>query len=78
VVSETDDDLAGVLRQARARLAGLTGLPAGERERLHRQFIAVCDAAKMPGADPGACRRRLEAFLAALDNRHGGKSGNKD
>jgi hypothetical protein len=77
-LSETDEDLARALRRAGARLAGLTGLPAAERARLHRQFIAVCDAAKMPGADPAAGRRRLEQFLGALECRLGGKSGNND
>jgi hypothetical protein len=61
------DDLARRLHAAQARLAALD-LPPAVRARLHRQFIAVCDAAKTPGADPAACRRRLDGFLAALDD----------
>jgi len=33
-----------------------------------RQFIAVCDTAKTPGADQPACLRRLEDVLASIDN----------
>jgi hypothetical protein len=42
-------------------------LPGPLAARLHRQFIAVCDAVKAPGADEGTGERRLSAFLAALE-----------
>ena len=61
------DALAGLLHDALARLAALD-VPPEERARLHRQFIAVCDAAKTPGADPAACGRRLDRFLSVLDS----------
>jgi hypothetical protein len=72
-----DDDLAGGLRRALARLAAAPGLNPAERDRLQRQFIAVCDAAKAPGADAAAGRRRLDGFLAVLDSVIAGKSGYK-
>jgi hypothetical protein len=61
------DELAARLHAAWARLASLD-LPPEPRARLHRQLIAVCDAAKAPGASPGACQRRLDGFLSALEN----------
>jgi hypothetical protein len=61
------DALARELHTARARLAAADLAPQ-ERARLQRKFIAVCDAAKVPGADSAACLKRLESFLAALDN----------
>lgn len=60
------DDLAMRLHAAQSRLAA-GELPPDLRARLQRHLIAVCDAAKAPGADPAACRRRLDGFLAALD-----------
>jgi hypothetical protein len=60
------DALARMLAEARKRLAGLD-LPAGVAARLHRQFIAVCDAMKAAGADESAGQRRLAAFLTTLD-----------
>lgn len=79
----TDDSLSASLRRASARLGTAMKLPAGrlppgELARLQRQFRAVCAAAKSPGADAGACRRRLDALLHALDCLIDGKSGNKD
>jgi hypothetical protein len=71
------DDLAQRLASARARLAE-QDLPADLRARLQRQFIAVCDAAKRPGADMGACQRRLDGFLAALESIIANKSGYKN
>jgi hypothetical protein len=59
--------LARRLQWAQARLVA-EDLPPEARARLQRQFIAVCDAAKAPGADPQACMRRLEGLLAALDD----------
>jgi hypothetical protein len=60
------DDLAMRLHAAQARLAA-GNLPPEIRARLQRHLIAVCDAAKAPGADPTACQRRLDGFLAALN-----------
>lgn len=59
-------DLAARLADARRRMAELH-VPGPEAARLHRQFIAVCNALKAPGADEAAGERRLSAFLAALD-----------
>jgi hypothetical protein len=42
-------------------------LPRPLAARLHRQFIAVCDAVKAAGADEACGQRRLTAFLATLD-----------
>jgi hypothetical protein len=73
-----DDDLAAGLRAAAARLAAaVRDLPAPDAERLQRQFIAVCDAAKAPGADAATGRRRMESFLDVLDSVIAGKSGYK-
>jgi hypothetical protein len=68
------DALAQRLHAARARLAA-EDLPWEVRARLQRQFIAVCDAAKTPGTGTAACQRRLDGFLAALDNVSAQKSG---
>ncbi len=59
--------LAARLAEARNRLAALD-LPSAVTARLHRQFIAVCDAVKAAGADEACGERRLAAFLAALEN----------
>jgi hypothetical protein len=59
------NDLAARLTEARARLAALD-VPLPVAARLHRQFIAVCDALKAPGADAACGERRLAAFLATL------------
>ena len=40
----------GRLADARRRLSQLE-LPAAVSDRLHRQFIAICDAIKVPEAD---------------------------
>jgi hypothetical protein len=69
--------LARRLAWARARLAE-QDLPADIRSRLQRQFIAVCDSAKLPGADTAACQRRLDGFLVALENVIAKKSGYKN
>ena len=42
-------------------------LPMPVAARLHRQFIAVCDAVKAAGADEACGERRLAAFLATLE-----------
>lgn len=62
--------LAGKLADARRRMAALD-LPRPLAARLHRQFIAVCDAVKAAGADEAIGERRLEAFLAALEQAAG-------
>ena len=66
------DDLAMRLHAAQARLAA-SDLPADIRSRLQRHLIAVCDAAKVPGADPAGSGRRLDGFLAALNAAIDGK-----
>jgi hypothetical protein len=66
-----DESLAARLAEARRRVAELD-LPAEEATRLHRQFIAVCDAVKAPGADDAAAERRLTAFMAALERAERG------
>jgi hypothetical protein len=58
--------LSAQLAEARKRLAALD-LPRPLAARLHRQFIAVCDAVKAAGADEESGQRRLEAFLDSLD-----------
>jgi hypothetical protein len=66
------DDLAMRLHAAQARLAA-SDLPADVRSRLQRHLIAVCDAAKVPGADPAGSGRRLDGFVAALNAAIAGK-----
>jgi hypothetical protein len=66
VPSPTDGTLAAQLADARRRMAALD-LPRPLAARLHRQFIAICDAVKVPGADEASGERRLAAFLAALE-----------
>ena len=61
-----DATLAAKLAEARMRMAALD-LPRPLAARLHRQFIAICDAVKVPGADEASGERRLAAFLAALE-----------
>ena len=58
--------LSAQLAEARRRMAELD-LPRPLAARLHRQFIAVCNAVKAAGADEASGQRRLSAFLAALD-----------
>jgi hypothetical protein len=58
--------LAVRLAEARKRMSALD-LPGPLAARLHRQFIAVCDAVKAAGADEETGERRLSAFLAALE-----------
>jgi len=58
--------LSAQLAEARKRMAELD-LPRPLAARLHRQFIAVCNAVKAAGADEASGQRRLAAFLAALD-----------
>ncbi len=66
VPSPADGTLAAKLADARRRMAALD-LPRPLAARLHRQFIAICDAVKAPGADEASGERRLAAFLAALE-----------
>jgi hypothetical protein len=58
--------LSAQLAEARRRMAALE-LPRPLATRLHRQFIAVCDAVKAAGADDACGQRRVAAFMAALD-----------
>jgi hypothetical protein len=58
--------VAARLAEAHRRLVALK-LPDPTATRLHRQFIAVCDAVKVAGADTDVVERRLAAFLAALE-----------
>ena len=71
---QSPDPLARKLADARQRLAALD-LPRPLASRLHRQFIAVCDAVKTAGADQASCERRLAAFVAALEQAAGKFSG---
>jgi hypothetical protein len=66
VPSPAGGTLAAKLADARRRMVALD-LPRPLATRLHRQFIAICDAVKAPGADEASGERRLVAFLAALE-----------
>jgi hypothetical protein len=68
--------LAAALAEARKRLRELA-LPAADADRLHRQFIAVCNAVKAPEADAETGLRRLAAFLATLEGAAAQARGNK-
>lgn len=57
--------VAAKLAEAR-RLMATLDLPRPLAARLHRQFIAICDAVKAAGADEASGERRLAAFLATL------------
>jgi hypothetical protein len=70
------DVLAGQLADARRRLSQLD-LPAAVSDRLHRQFIAICDAVKVPDADSATALRRVAAFLSTLEQAVAKSSGNK-
>jgi hypothetical protein len=61
--------LAGKLADARRRLGELDEMEpsAAVSERLHRQFIAICDSVKVPEADAVNALRRVSAFLSTLD-----------
>jgi hypothetical protein len=67
--------LAARLAEARRRMSALD-LPGPLAARLHRQFIAVCDAVKAAGADEETGERRLSAFLVALE-RAGAKAARR-
>jgi len=69
--------LAARLAEVRQRMAMLD-LPRPLADRLHRQFIAICDAVKAPGADEASGERRLAAFLAVLERRSRGTTGEQD
>jgi hypothetical protein len=58
--------LAARLAEASRRMSALD-VPGPLAARLHRQFIAVCDAVKAAGADEEAGERRLAAFLVSLE-----------
>ncbi|HEY2506865.1 MAG TPA: hypothetical protein VGI58_10140 [Streptosporangiaceae bacterium] len=68
-----DSSLSARLAAARRRMTALD-LPGPLAARLQRQFIAVCDAVKVAGADEAHGERRLAAFLAALDRAAGADS----
>ncbi|GAA2363674.1 SCO5555 family protein [Nonomuraea africana] len=55
-----DDHLARRLREAHRRVRML---PAADRERFSRRYLAICDLAKR---DPDRAATRLEAFLTDL------------
>jgi hypothetical protein len=55
------DPLARRLREAHRRVRLL---PAAEKDRLGRRYLAICDLAKR---DPERAAERLEAFLGRLD-----------
>ena len=63
------DVLAGKLADARRRLSELEEMepPAAATDRLHRQFIAICDSVKVPDVDVANALRRVSAFLSTLD-----------
>ncbi|MEV0996319.1 hypothetical protein [Nonomuraea sp. NPDC050202] len=56
-----DDELARRLRDAHRRVRML---PAADKERSARRYLAICDLAKR---DPERAAARLEVFLTALD-----------
>jgi NAD(P)-dependent dehydrogenase (short-subunit alcohol dehydrogenase family) len=66
--------LAQRLAEAHRRLVAVD-LPDPAGARLYRQFIAVCDAVKVAGADTDVVERRLAAFLAALERAVGRING---
>lgn len=70
------DVLAGKLADARRRLSQLD-LPAAISDRLHRQFIAICDAVKARDADNATALRRVGAFLSTLEQAVAKSSANK-
>ncbi len=70
------DVLAGKLADARRRLSQLN-LPAAVADRLHRQFIAICDAIKVQDADSATALRRVTAFLSTLEQAVAKSSRNK-
>ncbi|MBB5076855.1 hypothetical protein [Nonomuraea endophytica] len=57
-----DDELARRLREAHRRVRLL---PADEKERVARRYLAICDLAKR---DPERAASRLEAFIEGLDD----------
>lgn len=57
-----DDELARRLREAHRRVRML---PAADRERFARRYLAICDLAKR---DPDRAAARMEAFLADLNS----------
>ncbi|MEU8359544.1 hypothetical protein AB0C27_26355 [Nonomuraea sp. NPDC048882] len=59
-----DDELARRLREAHRRVRML---PAAEKDRIARRYLAICDVAKR---DPERAAVRLEAFLASLDDAY--------
>ncbi|MEQ4719132.1 MULTISPECIES: hypothetical protein [unclassified Nonomuraea] len=63
-----DDELARRLREAHRRVRML---PATEKARLGRRYLAICDLAKR---DPERAAARLDAFLAALDTPRSGEN----
>jgi hypothetical protein len=77
VSSPESGELAAKLAEARRRMATLD-LPGPLAARLHRRFIAICDAVKAPGADEASGERRLTAFLAVLERGARGTTGEQE
>jgi hypothetical protein len=59
------DTLAGRLLLAQ-RLLRSARLSDGDRIRLQRRLVAICDAMKTPGADVARSARRVDRLLAEL------------
>ncbi|MEU0565847.1 hypothetical protein ABZ297_10715 [Nonomuraea sp. NPDC005983] len=62
LVDLEDDELARRLREAHRRVKAL---PAAERERPARRYLAICDLAKR---DPERAAARLAVFLASMED----------
>ncbi|MEO3808554.1 hypothetical protein ABGB17_06100 [Sphaerisporangium sp. B11E5] len=58
-----EEELARRLRDAHRRVTAMP-LPAAEKERFARRFVAICEVAKR---DLDHARARLDAFMADLD-----------
>ncbi|HTS95056.1 MAG TPA: hypothetical protein VMI33_00385 [Streptosporangiaceae bacterium] len=58
-------DMAGRLLMTQ-RLLGSAGLDDGDRVRLQRRLVAICDALKAPGADAARGAWRLDRLLADI------------
>ena len=60
------DPLAARLLAVRRALETLDLAPE-VRTRLNMRFMAICTAAKMPGASRASCAERLNSLLAAAE-----------
>ncbi len=63
-------DMATRLLMAQ-RLLGSSGLDDGDRARLQRRLVAICDALKAPGADAARGAWRLDRLLADISRAAG-------